>query len=232
MSWVHIIYLGHTWVHITLLQMCMSTHHSFPLPTRRELDLLLTGLLHNNVITLVIFYDLLNTWYLQNLLWVYLLLTSQILYTFVMHMQRHANDEHGGKIMNYSMYNLIKLLLYFYSYGQTWQSNTTTYMDSILLCSFFVVVNRFLWSTRWWDWMLLVLIGDCVSLLLIVLLLGGSRCIVIICQLWFWSINGFNWYTGIFMLNMLVDWKFVYYLIFMHSGRRWWMKKCRQRQNE
>ena len=28
--------------------------------------------------TLVMFYSLLNTWYLQNLLWVYLLLTSQI----------------------------------------------------------------------------------------------------------------------------------------------------------
>ena len=109
--------------------------------TRRELDLVLTGLLPNNIITLVIFYDLLNTWCLLNLSWVYLLLTSQILYMFVKHMQKHANNENGGKIMNYSVYILIKLWLTFYSYGQKWQFYTTTYTDSILHC-FFVVVNR------------------------------------------------------------------------------------------
>ena len=68
------------------------------LPTWRELDLVVTGLLHNNVITLVIIYDLPDTWYLHDLSWMYLLLTSQILYRFVKHMQRHANNEHSGKI--------------------------------------------------------------------------------------------------------------------------------------
>ena len=80
-----------------------------PLLARKELDLVLTGLLHENVITLVIFYDLLNTWYLINLPWVSLLLASQTLYTLVKHMQEHVNNEHSGEIMNYSVNILIKL---------------------------------------------------------------------------------------------------------------------------
>ena len=89
----------HVWVHVT----------PPPLPARTELDLVLTGILHNNKITLVIFNDLLNTWYLLNLLQAYLLLTSQILYTLVKHMQEHINNEHSGKIffLNYSKCMLI-----------------------------------------------------------------------------------------------------------------------------
>ena len=110
----HYFYFIYVWVHVLP-----------PLPARRELCLVLTCLLHNNVITLVIFYDLLNTWYLLNLSWVYLLLTSQLLYTFVKHMQEHVNDEHSCKIMTYSVYILIELWLSFYSYEIKWQFYTT-----------------------------------------------------------------------------------------------------------
>ena len=73
---------------------------SLPPPSGKErARLVLTSLLYNIEITLVIFYDLLNTWYLQNLSQLYLL-TSQILYLFVKHMQRHVNNEHCGKTMN------------------------------------------------------------------------------------------------------------------------------------
>ena len=59
------------------------------LPARREL-------LYNNCIHL---YDIFNIWYLLKLAWVHLLLTSQILYMVVKHMQEHVNNEYGSKLL-------------------------------------------------------------------------------------------------------------------------------------